>query len=364
MTITLSLLTSSSQASLSSKLESPSRIQKIRFGDSVPKILKRHGFSPRDIGCLNNKQSKFMSLRIRAGRPYLVSRLGEQAIRIALYKEDSPDAHVFTRSPSGCRANSGPIAWEVRTKTSHIKVKGSLHATLSHIFHDPRMITRFMDAFRFCCNLRSDLKRGDKITVIYEKLYDQNVFVKYGNFHQIEMELRGKKYSRYFLPLPGGGTFYGDGMIRKEAPLYLPVPLFHISSLYQRRRFHPVKKRRQAHMGIDFALPIGAPIYAARDGVILKKSRNRASGNYIEIQHEDFITKYLHMNSILPHLKEGDSIQAGEILGEIGCTGYCTKPHLHFAVKKGRSYIDPLPLLKVYAKPFELDFLNALTKIE
>jgi len=80
--------------------------------------------------------------------------------------------------------------------------------------------------------------------------------------------------------------------------------------------------------------------------------KTRAAGKYVVIKHSKTYTSYFnHMSEIDNSLHVGKNVPAGVRLGAIGCTGYCTLPHLHFAVKKNGRFVDPGPLVRSY--PFE-----------
>lgn len=102
----------------------------------------------------------------------------------------------------------------------------------------------------------------------------------------------------------------------------------------------------RVHQGIDIAAPIGTPILAAASGVVEYSSWNDGGyGNMIDIRHADgTITRYAHLNDRF--VKEGQSVNQGQLIGEMGSTGFSTGPHLHFEIRpNGGSAIDPMTFL-------------------
>ena len=100
------------------------------------------------------------------------------------------------------------------------------------------------------------------------------------------------------------------------------------------------------HAGIDIAAPVGTPILAAASGVVDYAQWNDGGyGNMIDIRHADgTITRYAHMNEL--HVKEGQTVSQGQLIGEMGSTGFSTGPHLHFEIRpNGGSAIDPMTFL-------------------
>jgi len=111
-------------------------------------------------------------------------------------------------------------------------------------------------------------------------------------------------------------------------------------------RIDPIgKKKRQFHNGIDIATPMGTPVKAPLNGIALKTYRNNASGNVIILRHDGgYQTDFRHLSKI--RVKEGQSVRRGDIIGEVGETGWrTTGAHLHFGVMKDGKYVDPLNFL-------------------
>lgn len=88
------------------------------------------------------------------------------------------------------------------------------------------------------------------------------------------------------------------------------------------------------HWGIDIAAPTGTPIVAPEAGVVLEAGPASGFGNVIYLQHESGdVTVYGHMSEVL--VEAGQLVLAGEIIAEVGSTGYSTGPHLHFEAYQG-----------------------------
>lgn len=93
------------------------------------------------------------------------------------------------------------------------------------------------------------------------------------------------------------------------------------------------------HNGTDFGAPTGTPIFSVRKGKVIGVGNNGryAYGKWVVIDHGDgLVTLYGHMSK--QKVKKGDSVKEGEIIGEIGSTGYSTGPHLHFSVFSANTF--------------------------
>ena len=94
------------------------------------------------------------------------------------------------------------------------------------------------------------------------------------------------------------------------------------------------------HSGVDLAAPSGTPIYSTGSGVVTKSGWGSGYGQYVEIDHGNgYITRYAHASRLM--VNAGDRVNAGEHIANVGCTGRCTGPHLHFEVVKDGQRKNP-----------------------
>jgi murein DD-endopeptidase MepM/ murein hydrolase activator NlpD len=102
------------------------------------------------------------------------------------------------------------------------------------------------------------------------------------------------------------------------------------------------------HDGIDLAGPMGSPIVAAGDGVVVAAGPAAGFGLWVVIQHANGdCSVYGHMYHY--YVSVGQHVVAGQHIADIGDNGQSTGPHLHFGVMQGHyrgPYIDPVPWLK------------------
>ena len=107
--------------------------------------------------------------------------------------------------------------------------------------------------------------------------------------------------------------------------------------------------RGSSRYAVDFAMPVGTPVLAARDGVVMdvveKHNRGGASrryaryANYVIIIHDDGTTgEYYHLRKNGAAVVVGDKVEAGDLIGYSGNTGFSSLPHLHFAVYRAKSH--------------------------
>lgn len=107
-------------------------------------------------------------------------------------------------------------------------------------------------------------------------------------------------------------------------------------------RTDPFYKVAKFHEGMDFTAPVGTPIHATGDGMVVKVERERGGyGNSIVISHGfSYETRYAHLSKI--NVQRGQVVKRGQVIGLVGNTGKSTAPHLHYEVHKNGTPIDPI----------------------
>lgn len=107
-------------------------------------------------------------------------------------------------------------------------------------------------------------------------------------------------------------------------------------------RVHPIYKVKKMHSGIDFAAPIGTPIYATADGkVVVVDVKFSGYGKMVEIDHGfGYRSRYAHMHEFA--VRTGQNIKRGDLVGYVGNTGMSTAPHLHYEVHINGVQVDPV----------------------
>lgn len=118
-----------------------------------------------------------------------------------------------------------------------------------------------------------------------------------------------------------------------------PVVYTYISDSFG-TRIHPVTEEETFHSGVDFAADKGTAVTAAADGKVVKTGYDAENGNYIIVQHINGDMTYYAMCEMIV-ASEGDEVKRGEQIATVGSTGKSTGPHLHFAVSRDGSYIEP-----------------------
>jgi murein DD-endopeptidase MepM/ murein hydrolase activator NlpD len=125
---------------------------------------------------------------------------------------------------------------------------------------------------------------------------------------------------------------------------YLKWPVSgHITSPYGWRT-HPIYGYRSFHTGIDIGSPYGTTIKAARYGEVLFVGTKEAYGLIVIVDHGNSLaTVYAHLSKA--YVRAGQSVSTLGSLGAVGCSGWCTGPHLHFEVRVSGQPTNPMKWL-------------------
>jgi murein DD-endopeptidase MepM/ murein hydrolase activator NlpD len=108
---------------------------------------------------------------------------------------------------------------------------------------------------------------------------------------------------------------------------------------------HPVLHTIMPHNGVDFAAPPGTPVYSTAAGVVKSVGDSGPCGNMVQVAHANgLVSAYCHLSRFAAGLHAGQHVDPRQLVGYVGQTGRTTGPHLHFAIKRGESFLDPLAL--------------------
>jgi murein DD-endopeptidase MepM/ murein hydrolase activator NlpD len=119
-------------------------------------------------------------------------------------------------------------------------------------------------------------------------------------------------------------------------------------------RFHPILGYTRPHTGVDWAAPIGTPIFAAGNGTIASAGWDSGYGRRIEIQHANgYETTYNHMSGFARGIKPGLRVKQGQVIGYLGQTGLATGPHLHYEVLVNGRFVDPMRVKLARTREFD-----------
>ena len=240
------------------------------------------------------------------------------------------------------------------------------------------VLVRLIQLFSFDLDFQRDIKKNTAVSISYEKTYVENASeFSIGDIDYAKIEI-GKNNLEYFKFLTDEGFidyFNREGKNVKKSILKTPLDGARLSSNFGMRK-HPISGFNKMHKGIDFAAPIGTPIYAGGNGIVEYVGTNGGYGKYIRIRHNnEYKTAYAHLNSYKKGIGKGVRVNQGEVIGYVGNTGRSTGPHLHYEIIYQNKQINPLTLklpsgkilkgeeLKRFEKNYKMILANHLNNL-
>ena len=318
--------------------------------DTLSTVLAREGFGSSAAN-VSAALSKLVDPKlIRAGEKYQVDRDDEGTPESFEYVPTPVLRYLVARQADGswqAKKQEKPV--EIKTAQAYGTVESSLYESVAKAGESGALVSLIVDMFAWDINFYTDTQPGDRWKVVIEKQYLGGQFYKYGKLLAAEYSGRTGTF-RGFYWNPSGqrgqGHYYDDkGQALAKSMLKSPLRFVRISSKFDLKRFHPILHVMKAHLGVDYAAPVGTPVWAPAGGKVLQAEMMRGSGNTIVLGHANGLqTRYYHLSHFAKGLHPGKQVQQKEVIGFVGTTGLSTGPHLHFSVVKNGQFIDPAKL--------------------
>ena len=342
----------------------------VKSGDNLAKIFDRHGFDARDLHLVVHSGPFGRRLAaIRPGHEFDFAADEEGNLQHLRYRPDPLQSLEFRRNGDRFEATETVREPDFQRvyKAGRIHVDQSLFTTCKDLGLSDAFAMSLGEVFQWDIDFVHDVRPGDEFHVLYNERRIDGEFIGYGDILAAEFVTRRKTHRAVlYADADGVASYYAPGGITMRKR-FVRTPLdARVSSPFNLNRVHPLWKRVMPHRGIDYAAPPGTAVKATGDGEVTTRSRTRANGNYIVIQHgERYQTKYLHLSRFADGLKKGQSVKQGQVIGYVGATGWATGPHLHYeflvdGVHKNPSTVG-LPDAEPIADALREDFL-ATTK--
>lgn len=219
-------------------------------------------------------------------------------------------------------------------------IYGSLFQSAKAAGVPDKITSQLIKALSYDVDFQRDIKRGDKLTVLYEATADYKGNIKKAHRpHYVKLDL-GRRDVEIFITADNK-FYYKDGSSAKKSLLRTPIDGGRITSGFGMRH-HPILGYSKMHKGTDFGAGTGTPIYAAGDGIIAEAGKKGAYGNYVRIKHNGtYSTAYAHASRFAKGIKAGKKVKQGQIIAYVGSTGRSTGPHLHYEVLKNGAQVNP-----------------------
>ena len=341
---------------------------RIQEADSLAKALERSGAADDELLEFVQADSRLKGLRELSPGATLhaeidsIGRVHELRYALGLtedsYLTGTSQRIRVHRSAEGIEATIDDVPLVRSMQVLQVTIESSLFAATAQAGIPDRVASQIADTFGGDINFERDLRKGDRLRVIYETLHEPDSLAAPvpGRLLAAELSNRGRQLNAIWLEdAPGRGQYYDfDGRSVSKSFLRYPIEFARISSGFTMARMHPILGRRQAHRGVDFAAAPGTAIRATADGEVEFLGNQRGYGNVIELRHHnDYTTLYAHMRGFKSGLRQGHRVRQGDVIGYVGSTGWATGPHLHYELRVNGQHRNPLKANLPEAKPLD-----------
>jgi murein DD-endopeptidase MepM/ murein hydrolase activator NlpD len=251
---------------------------------------------------------------------------------------------AIVRQNDKLSASQTQITIEKRIETRSAEIQSTFFAATDAAGIPDSIVVRLADILGTEVDFQRDIRKGDKLRVVYEALSEEGGLDApvAGRILAVEMTTRGRRHEAVWFDKTKE-YFNFSGKSLNKAFLRNPLEFTRVSSGFTESRMHPIFKDWRAHKGVDFSAPLGTKIKASGTGVIDFVGRQGGYGNVVIIKHQNKLTTlYAHLNTFESGLKVGQKINQGDVLGEVGRTGWATGPHLHYEFRIDGVPTDPL----------------------
>ena len=330
----------------------------VRTGQNLGAILAKYNLTNLQLDEAANKAHSLFDLRkIRVGNKWaeLTKKGGKKIIDHFVYEIDYTH-YLVVNFGDTISASIGVKPVERIQKISTGVINSSLWNALKENNTSPLLAVDLSEIFAWTIDFFG-IEKGDSYKVIYDENYVDGVSIGISNVSSAYFKHKGRNYFAFKFSENGKDFSYYDdeGKSLKKAFLKAPLKFSRISSKFSRSRFHPVLKIFRPHNGVDYAAPMGTPIFSIGDGTVLAKGYDGAGGgNFVRIRHNSvYTTVYMHLSKFESGLAAGKHVNQGEVIGFVGKTGLATGPHLDFRVYMNGSPVNPLTIESPSVEPIK-----------
>jgi len=310
--------------------------QLTRRDDSLQALLKRLGVDDREAQTfLAHDATSRLLLTGASGKLASVTRtpqgrLKTLSVRWVDTSSQRVSRLVVEQQEGGYRTRLEQPTPRRLEQFGSLTIRSSFYAATDQAGIPDAIAAQTVEAFSGDIDFQRDLKRGARVSLVYEAFELDGEILFTGQLLGAEIQNgRDTHQAMWFQQDGQNGEFVSlDGESQRRAYLASPLAFSRVTSSYG-PRIHPVFGGQKAHKGTDYGAPAGTPIRTVADGVVSFAGRQGGYGNYVVIQHPDkAATAYAHLGRV--DVRLGQRVQQGQTIGTVGSTGTATGPNLHF----------------------------------
>src|ERR1700678_560772 len=326
--------------------------------DTLDSIFRRMALDTSDLAAIRNLPGIRQSLDFLKPGDAIKLTHTDGALKELTRKVSETQTLKVVREDAGFEAKmmSNPVQTRVRTATAVID--SSLFQAAEGAYISDIVALKLANASAWDIDFVLDIREGDHFPVAYQQIFQDGKYVRDGEVLAAEFVNAGNVYRavRFVSDTGSAGYYTPDGRPMRKAFLRAPVEFTRVSSVFNPHRLHPILNLIRGHMGTDYAAPTGTPVHAAGDGRVSFAGQRGGYGNAVILAHSNSVsTLYGHMSRFAQHIRVGNHVQQGDVIGYVGMTGLATGPHLHYEYLMNGVHQNPQTVKLPGADPLPAD---------
>ncbi len=325
---------------------------RVSSGATLASLLHAHHVAEEEASAIVSiAASVFDPRKLRADQPYRLASDDEGRVRSFEYEVDGDRVLHVRRAAVTDPAFTAEMRPIEKLRKPAV-VRGaidrdgpSLFAAMDAAGETIDLSLALADVYGGDIDFNTDLRPGDSFELLVEKQFrdSDGAFAGYGPIVAADFENAGRRLRAVrFTPAGGVPGYYDErGVSMRRFLLKSPLKFEPVvTSAFSRSRLHPILREVRAHLGVDYRAPMGAPVIAVSDGVVVEAGDAGAAGRMVHLRHANgFESEYLHLSAIA--VRPGTRVRQGELIGRVGASGLATAPHLDYRLKRNGAFVDP-----------------------
>jgi murein DD-endopeptidase MepM/ murein hydrolase activator NlpD len=311
--------------------------------DEIKALIAVLGRPARDGGLKEGQKLRVLLTPAGLGhmRPLRVIVAGESAIEAAAALSDAGKyVAVDVRNVATEIAEADEEATD--DDGSGVRLYQSIYETALRNNVPNPVIEEFIRIYSYDVDFQRKVHAGDSFDLLYseDETGEGRNDVRYAS---LTVGGETKKYYRYQTADDGAYDYYDEtGKSAKKFLVRKPVAIGIMRSGFGERN-HPLLHYMKMHTGVDWAAPMGTPIFAAGNGAIDEIGVKGGYGKYVRLRHANgYQTAYGHMTAFARGLNVGSHVRQGQVIGFVGSTGLSTGAHVHYEILVNNRFVDPM----------------------
>jgi murein DD-endopeptidase MepM/ murein hydrolase activator NlpD len=331
----------------------------VKKGDTATTILRDIGAAPGDIkaiaavlgprakdGGLKEGQKLRVLIAPASGRP--------QPVRVMVVGDTGVEAVVALSDlgkyvPVDVQSAETPTAAaddpDEEDDGSGVRLYQSIYESALRSQIPRPVIADLIRVYSYDVDFQRKTQPGDSFEVLYTGEDDSSATDSKAEVLYASLTVGGevRRFYRYQTGDDGLVDYYDDtGKSARKFLVRKPVSNAIMRSGFGARN-HPILGYTKMHTGVDWAAPMGTPIFASGTGTVEKAGWEGGYGKYIRIKHNNgYETAYGHMTAFARGMQPGTRVRQGQVIGFVGSTGLSTGAHVHYEILVNGRFVDPM----------------------